>query len=328
MGTGNGPSDSERKEKCILCDSHDSLTPAGINTIFDFRRTVYFCESCRLYFLGAQPAPTELEKFYTENYYSVPENSGLIYKLRSRFSLIRAWSQYLFMHRIIGRMGFKSGKSILEVGSSDGVLLAIFRKRGWKIRGLEYSDFSVRKARETRHIELERKDILELDPDAEKFDCIVLSHSLEHMNDPVGVLEHCKRLLSPHGHIFVELPLAPLAAECTAEELGLYLNTTHLYDFRPDSLEKLACSAGLKKVALARYFYHIPALLNRYSAAVGKSLMTGTLPLEHPLELGPVLGAAVAINARFIINADPMMPVDIEAPWIGFGDVLRIMLAK
>jgi 2-polyprenyl-3-methyl-5-hydroxy-6-metoxy-1,4-benzoquinol methylase len=303
------------------------MTPAGINTVFKKQGTIYFCESCQLFSLGSQPSPEELKNFYTESYYSAPEKNRLIYLLRSRFSLLRAWSQYRFVERNLGNRGPESGRSVLEIGSSDGSLLSIFQKHGWKIRGLEFSSFSVRKAREKHGIELEENDIFDLDPGKDKFDIIALSHVLEHMPDPIRVLEHCKQLLTPHGHIFVELPLAPLGHECTGEEFGLYLNTTHLYDFRPEALENLAGRAGLETETLERYFYHIPGILGKYSSAIGRAFMIGSLPMSRPMELFAVILAAIIINVRFTLRIDPLMTVDINAPW-RFGDVLRVMLSN
>jgi SAM-dependent methyltransferase len=314
--------------KCLLCGSDSHVSAVGENTVFGERYPACFCESCGLYFLGVQPSDARLEEYYTREYYSKPEKSGITYLLRSRFSRMRAWSQYLFMIRTTEGEAPIQAKKVLEVGSSDGSLLAIFRRHGWKIRGLEYSDFSIRKAREVHHIELEKKSILELDPAEEKFDLIALSHVLEHMNEPIQALEHCKLLLKPGGCIFVELPLAPLDRECTTEELGLYLNTTHLYDFRPEALMSLAERAGFKTVSFERFFYRIPGLLVKYSAAIGRAFMLGALPLLKPIELGVVILAALTMNVQFTMKGNPMMKIALDAPWQGFGDVLRVMLEK
>jgi SAM-dependent methyltransferase len=316
------------KVKCLLCGSESHVRSVGENTVFGEPLTECFCESCGLYFLGTQPSEARLEEYYSREYYSAPEKSGIIYMFRSRFSRMRAWSQYLYMSHIMDNEGSLPERKALEVGSSDGSLLVIFRKHGWKIRGLEFSDFSVRKAREVHRIKLEKKSILDLDPADEKFDLIALSHVLEHMTEPIQTLDHCRMLLMQGGRIFVELPFAPLERECTAEELGLYLNTTHLYDFRPEALTSLTGMAGLKTVSLERYFYRIPGFLRKHSAAIGKALMIGALPLSKPVELGAVLLAAIFMNMKYAMKSDPMMRIAPGSPWQGFGDVLRIMLKK
>jgi SAM-dependent methyltransferase len=45
-----------------------------------------------------------------------------------------------------------------------------------------------------------------------EFDCIMMHHSFEHMNQPHAVLAEVRRLLAPGGRALIRIPLCSLAA--------------------------------------------------------------------------------------------------------------------
>lgn len=54
-----------------------------------------------------------------------------------------------------------------------------------------------------------KQDLLELDD--EKFDVIILSHSLEHMDNPIETLTAARNLLRDNGKIVVQIPIVSFA---------------------------------------------------------------------------------------------------------------------
>jgi len=313
------------QNECPLCGKKDSSIIAAKNTVFGQTLNVCFCKTCELYFLPVQPSEELIRKYYEKGYYAAQQKSSLSYLLRSWFSQMRALSQYQYIEH---HFSHTSEKHMLEIGSSDGSLLALFEKHGWKVKGLEYSEFSINKAWEKYHIKLEPKDIREINPDQYQFDLIVFSHVLEHLTDPISVLEHCATILKPGGEIFIELPQAPLGFECSEGEISQYINTAHLFDFRTCSLVKLVQKAGFSVESIDRFFYRVPATCKRYHRLVGKVLMRSELPSRNPVHIVLLILCILNINLRFLGGLDPMMKIGHNSPWLGFGDMIRILVKQ
>lgn len=97
-------------------------------------------------------------------------------------------------------------KNLLEIGCGTGHLLNVFRARGWHVTGIEiwksHADWGI------KHLGLDIKknynDIFTL-PD-NFYDGIVLVEVIEHLADPVGVLNTCYAKLKDKGGIFVTTP--------------------------------------------------------------------------------------------------------------------------
>lgn len=312
---------SAAKNICPLCGSISSVI-AGQNNVFRKVFSVSFCRECELYYFNEKPSEEFLKDYYSGEYFSESNLSKVSYSFKSFFSKMRALSQYKY---IVSKIHSSEGKSVLEIGSADGTFLSIFKRNGWNVRGLEFSDYMIKKAAEKHRIHLEKKDITEIDPEKEKFDLIAFPHVLEHLTDPLKILGYAQKLLKPNGFVFIELPFSPDYGEVSAQELSEYLNTTHLYDFRKKSLEKLIVKAGLTPLFCDRFFYPVPKILKKSGKTTGKILMTGSFKGKNLLSAFPVFLTVSNIYFRSVKSADPMDRIRSESSWRGLGDNIRII---
>ncbi len=306
-------------DECILC-SGSSSNIVSSNSVFGETFNIALCNDCELYYFEHQPSEGLLDNFYAKKYFLKLEKKRFIYFLKSWFAKLRASSQYVYIQKYTGK---EDTKSILEIGSADGTFLAFFKKNGWDVRGFELNDYMIEKAREKHNIVLEKIDVLDVDPKEKSYDIIALSHVLEHMQDPVSILTHCKKLLKTGGFVFIELPHSPLPFETSTEQMSEYLDTTHLYNFRPKSMTKLILKSDLKLISIDRFFYNIPNVFKKRSGFVGKTLMTGKLYSVNPVNLLAVLFSIRRMNIRFLLRIDPMKKIPLNAKWQGLGDSLR-----
>lgn len=89
-----------------------------------------------------------------------------------------------------------------------------------------------------------------------QFDNIFLMHTLEHIGDPVALLENIRSWLSPIGRLFLAVPNAEAASRQIAVSMGLIEHTCavtegealhgHQRTYRMDTLKLDAKLAGLK----------------------------------------------------------------------------------
>ena len=91
---------------------------------------------------------------------------------------------------------------------------------------------------------------------AEEFDAVFLINTLEHLDDPVGVLRKISRWLSPTGRLFLLVPNAQAPSRQIAVKMGLISHNAavteaewkngHRNTFSFDTLERTVREAGLK----------------------------------------------------------------------------------
>jgi 2-polyprenyl-3-methyl-5-hydroxy-6-metoxy-1,4-benzoquinol methylase len=89
----------------------------------------------------------------------------------------------------------------------------------------------------------------------EAFDAIFLINTLEHLDDPVGVLRKIRQWLSPTGRLFVLVPNAQAPSRQIAVKMGLITHNAAVTDaerrnghrstFAFDTLERTTREAGL-----------------------------------------------------------------------------------
>lgn len=92
--------------------------------------------------------------------------------------------------------------SWLDIGCGAGTLLHDLREIGFT--NLTGCDPFMREERMEPGFRLLRGDGLDL---GERFDCVMMHHSLEHVPDPEGTLRALHRILSPRGVMLIRIPL-------------------------------------------------------------------------------------------------------------------------
>lgn len=100
------------------------------------------------------------------------------------------------------------GSSILELGPAEGVMTELMVKAGFTVTAVEGSPL-LAKALESRLPDVTVVNCLfeEFEP-MEKFDTIVLSHVLEHLDDPDAILSSLRSWLRPGGVVVSSVPNA------------------------------------------------------------------------------------------------------------------------
>lgn len=104
----------------------------------------------------------------------------------------------------------KNANSIMELGLGHGITTNFFSNHFQKHIVLDASDAvisSFRKRYPNCNPEIIKTYFEDFESN-ELFDLIVLGFILEHVDDPVKVLAHTKRFLTPNGQMFVSVPNA------------------------------------------------------------------------------------------------------------------------
>ncbi|MEN3976048.1 class I SAM-dependent methyltransferase [Emcibacter sp. SYSU 3D8] len=138
---------------------------------------------------------------------------------------------------------------ILEIGCAGGELAATLRRAfpGCWYEAVEPSPMAEKAMNHVDRLHTRPLDRLLADREVgDNFDLIVMSHLLEHLPDPQGVIQSLSGLLSPGGTLFLEVP-----NRSGHRGLPLDDNISHLHFFSPSSLLRLLSNGGFEAQAVA-----------------------------------------------------------------------------
>lgn len=206
----------------------------------------------------AKPSQKALDAFYSKKYYQ--EYKG-VYRSRYPKEEIRYFeNKNREKHHIIQKYLKDAPHSLLDIGCGEGWTLKYFKKLGWTVIGLDFSDFGLKHHNPDcleniivgdfadsiqKFIHLDRR-----------FDVIWLDNVLEHVTEPLKLLKQCRQLVSRGGVLVVEVPndfsvlqQYLLKKKYIKDRFWIVL-PDHLSYFNKDGLNNLANSAGWKNVFL------------------------------------------------------------------------------
>lgn len=245
-------------DRCPLCDGSAPVVhvyharPEG-ETVFDlggraYRRELRRCERC-----GHITSHTDLDlsALYAGEYMDATYTGDRLARTYERIMGLppEASDNVARVARIVDRLG-PSGR-LLDVGSGLGVFPARMKQAGWDCTALDPDARAVTWARDHVGVDAVQADFLVDAPPPGPFDLVTLNKVLEHVADPVGMLDRARGLLAPGGSVYVELPDGEAA---TAQE-GFGREEVfieHLHAFSAASTALLAFQAGLRVRELAR----------------------------------------------------------------------------
>jgi 2-polyprenyl-3-methyl-5-hydroxy-6-metoxy-1,4-benzoquinol methylase len=161
---------------------------------------------------------------------------------------------------------FRQGK-MLELGSFEGAFTKRLLEHSSDITCVEASDEAIAKSKSTLNDKVKYvNSLFETAQLPEKYDNIVLTHVLEHIDDPVAVMKRINdEWLSDTGRFFLVCPNANAPSRQIAVKMGLITHNAavtpaeeahgHRITYSLDTLERDARAAGLNVVFRTGIFF-------------------------------------------------------------------------
>lgn len=170
------------------------------------RKTEYgYCE------IIDKPSQADLSKYYADKYYqdsisksyakeySADETKHINNKDRESVEIIKKY----FDSNL-------AGKKFLDIGCGEGFALKHFKSEDCEVRGVDYADFGIQSHNPDMLQYFYKGDLLEFIKQSienkVKFDIINLDNVLEHVIDPVGLLNDLRELLADRGILRIQVP--------------------------------------------------------------------------------------------------------------------------
>lgn len=217
---------------------------------------IFKCQNCGGVFLGNfQLGSQDLLKYYGKDYYKDSLKYGnkllqLLIKISEKYSFWR--KQRLILSYFSNR---KSKVKILDVGCGEGKFLANLNPQKFEAMGVEISKEASRICQK-KGLKIINDDFSKADFEEEKFDVITLWHVLEHLNNPVEVIEKIGSLLTRNGILIIATPNTESLGFKLGRENWYHLDTPrHLVLYNMESFKKLCKEVNMKVVATKSEVY-------------------------------------------------------------------------
>lgn len=210
---------------CYQCGS-EKLKP------FYKDKQIYKCTACDFVFYKNIPSLTELNEVYSN--YSREEYITDI----SKQKITTEFESIIHMNNI---------KNVLDIACGECYFLDVLRKIKPEL-DLYATEHETAKERVLK----KGYKFLEGDffPKTDiKFDLIIFTEAIEHINDVTAFLEHAYDLLSPGGLIYITTPnFSSLERRIMGAKWGMIIPPEHLSYFTPSTLNKALTKVKFKKV--------------------------------------------------------------------------------
>ncbi|MBO3698387.1 bifunctional 2-polyprenyl-6-hydroxyphenol methylase/3-demethylubiquinol 3-O-methyltransferase UbiG [Roseivirga sp. E12] len=156
------------------------------------------------------PNKQELKEYYADKYYQNEVQYQHQYLEEEKQYIYNKISQKAHKAYGLGNFQDEQGLRLLDVGCGEGWTLDYFDKKGWDVTGADFSKFGV----ETQNSQLKERvhqgdleDTLKaLLDEGQQYDLIWLDNVLEHVINPLLLLETCAALAKEGGLLLVEVP--------------------------------------------------------------------------------------------------------------------------
>ncbi|MBN1766195.1 MAG: class I SAM-dependent methyltransferase [Sedimentisphaerales bacterium] len=183
---------------------------------------------------------------------------------------------------------------LLDIGCGHGHFLALARREGFEVVGIEAANVPADYAVENFDVSVMKQNILEIDLPDESFDVITAWDVIEHVSDPKAVLQRCAAWLKPDGLLALRFPSARwqkikavLLHQMLSSKRAVFGPTMHLYFFNQDTITQMCREAGLHPIRVKT----TPAEINCENLFLnGIKVISDTIVRSVELASGRLLG--------------------------------------
>lgn len=235
------------------CDKDDEVVLTGRDLLHDLpgEFTVVKCRNCGLMRTNPRPTPDTIGFYYPDEYgpYKITHDDVQVTQKRS---LIRRWFSAVANNNP-KEIPLRNPGRLLEIGCASGAFLHQMHQMGWEVEGIEYSEKAADAARSMGYPVYTGAVESSVDP-MRPYDLIVGWMVLEHLHEPVAVLQRLRKRINDDGWMVISVP------DAGALDLKIFKNNwyalhlpNHLFHYDTTTLRQMLGRSGWK---IERIFWH------------------------------------------------------------------------
>jgi SAM-dependent methyltransferase len=178
---------------------------------------------------------------------------------------------------IAARVG---GGRVLDMACGEGYGSNVLAERAAEVVGLDANPEAHEHARlRYRRADLRfERGLVETFGEPGAFDAVVFLQTIEHVQDPRGVLEHVRELLAPAGVAYISTPNVLTLAPAGAERSG---NPWHIREYRAEEFREL-CAGVFGQVELLGLFHARKLAVHALALRLGWDAVHARLRITKP----------------------------------------------
>jgi SAM-dependent methyltransferase len=239
-------------ERCLLCNNSEFDIIAKKDQ-YGIPLETAICNHCGLVFSQQQFSGDSAKIFYDEYYRKIYEGVPSPTLEHGFYRRLYAGEMVPKVPRFIGQRS-----TVLELGCGGGWNLLPFLKKGIRHVGYDYDGYMVKFGREQYGLNLREGGLEAAQADHVRADFVIISHVLEHINDPITFMKGVSTILKDGGLARITVPcldcLGYFGGSGIGYRLGMALQNAHTYTFSEQTLHELLLIAGFEPVVLIRGF--------------------------------------------------------------------------
>jgi SAM-dependent methyltransferase len=240
--------DCVRRSRPIDCNWNalteaDRCTHDEVRTVRYLPRLIVRCRRCGVAFATKRDDLSTATERHDGDYFRA--NKDFVYPDGKPDVFNYVMPRTLFFWAL-GLYAFRpQNRRALDVGCGIGIMVRYLRFLGFDAEGIEISEWAVEYARRELGLEEVRCGTVQEEAyPAASFSLVTLVHVVEHLDDPVPMLQEVFRILEPGGLVYVELP-------CSERDPSDYYIDDHFWFYSTDSLKTLLSCIGFRDVRVA-----------------------------------------------------------------------------
>ena len=247
--------------RCIVCGQpglalYEGLTDYLSGTPGSWRMVRCADAACAMLWLDPKPLAADLIKAYAGYYTHGRKRARDLSRLwlSAVNSACKQVCRVAEMGSALGRqrrelrtmyLGSGSPGRLLEVGCGSGRFLNRMRKAGWAVEGIDFDPVAAARVEEKYGIPVAVGSLPELGYPEGAYDVVAMSQVIEHVPDPVALLQECRRVLRPGGRLVLSTPNASSVAHRVYGRHWRGLEPPrHQHVFTPAALSRCAGDCG------------------------------------------------------------------------------------
>ena len=209
-------------------------------------------------YISASPAPDpdELAKFYADTYFQEEKAATYANVYSEQEMAHKRLRADILVHAVLQSVGgtVPGDGRLLEMGSGEGFLLASAHGSGWTAQGVDFSDHAIGNLHPEMLAYFEAGDAFavldRMIEEDQKYRVCILQNILEHLIDPVALLEKLPRLLTDDGLVVATVPndysrlQEELSASGRIDREYWFAPPEHLHYFNADNIARFAERCG------------------------------------------------------------------------------------
>ncbi len=184
---------------CGLCGS-DNIMPLAVRPD---GLPIHECADCGFSFVAQKPNDTALAAYYSSDYFQGSQT------YQDYFDYARAIVDLDYCPRLQRLGPFISrweGKNILEVGCAAGGTLAVLKRKGTMVSGIEISEAACRVAASQFGLQITHDSLDNMQLPEACYDGVMMFDVLEHLREPGCALVQMSNALKENGFLAVTVP--------------------------------------------------------------------------------------------------------------------------